>query len=60
MLSLIEAVSVADQKKAFAWSKQWALDAIVSTDGDADRPLISDENGQWLRVMWLVFWSLVS
>jgi phosphomannomutase len=44
-----EAVSEADQQKAFAWSKEWALDAIVSTDGDADRPLISDENGQWLR-----------
>jgi phosphomannomutase len=23
--------------------------SIVSTDGDSDRPLISDENGQWLR-----------
>lgn len=44
-----EAVSEADQLKAFAWSKEWALDAIVSTDGDADRPLISDENGLWLR-----------
>lgn len=44
-----EAVSEADQQKAFAWSKAWKLDAIVSTDGDADRPLISDENGQWLR-----------
>lgn len=44
-----EAVSEADQQKAFAWSKEWKLDAIVSTDGDADRPLISDENGQWLR-----------
>jgi phosphomannomutase len=44
-----EAVSEADQQKAFAWSKERKLDAIVSTDGDADRPLISDENGQWLR-----------
>lgn len=44
-----EAVSEADQKKAFSWSKEWKLDAILSTDGDADRPLISDENGQWLR-----------
>ena len=44
-----EAVSQADQQKAFVWSKEWKLDAIVSTDGDADRPLISDENGQWLR-----------
>jgi phosphomannomutase len=44
-----EAVSESDQLKAFAWSKEWALDSIVSTDGDADRPLISDENGLWLR-----------
>ena len=44
-----EAVSEADQQKAFAWSKEWVLDAIISTDGDADRPLISDENGLWLR-----------
>lgn len=44
-----EAVSYVDQQKAFAWSKEWVLDAIVSTDGDADRPLISDESGQWLR-----------
>jgi phosphomannomutase len=44
-----EAVSDADQQKAFAWSKELSLDAIVSTDGDADRPLISDENGLWLR-----------
>jgi phosphomannomutase len=25
------------------------LDALVSTDGDADRPLIADENGEFLR-----------
>jgi phosphomannomutase len=25
------------------------FDAILSTDGDADRPLIGDENGQWFR-----------
>ena len=26
-----------------------AFDAIVTTDGDADRPLITDETGEWLR-----------
>ncbi len=25
------------------------FDSIVSTDGDSDRPLISDESGEWLR-----------
>ena len=35
-----------------ALAKQWAeqgFDTILSTDGDSDRPLISDENGEWLR-----------
>lgn len=44
-----EAVSDEDQAKAVAWSKQHGFDMIFSTDGDGDRPLISDENGQWLR-----------
>lgn len=44
-----EAVSEADQQKGFAWSNQYSFDAIFSTDGDGDRPLIADETGQWLR-----------
>lgn len=44
-----EAVSDEDQAKAIAWSEQYGFDMIFSTDGDGDRPLISDENGQWLR-----------
>ncbi|WP_172567635.1 phosphomannomutase [Vibrio fluvialis] len=44
-----EAVSEADKLKARAWSKQYQLDAIFSTDGDGDRPLVADENGEWLR-----------
>ncbi|WP_462166255.1 phosphomannomutase [Pseudoalteromonas sp. GB43] len=44
-----EAVSVADQKKAIDWSVEYGFDAIFSTDGDGDRPLIADEKGQWLR-----------
>lgn len=44
-----EAVSKEDQDKAFKWSKDLELDAIFSTDGDGDRPLVADENGQWLR-----------
>jgi phosphomannomutase len=44
-----EAVSEIDKEKAKDWAKKYKLDAIISTDGDGDRPLISDENGQWLR-----------
>lgn len=44
-----EAVSEEDKAKAKAWSKEYALDFIFSTDGDGDRPLVADENGDWLR-----------
>jgi phosphomannomutase len=44
-----EAVSAEDTLKAIQWSKEHNLDAIFSTDGDGDRPLMSDENGNWLR-----------
>jgi phosphomannomutase len=44
-----EAVSEQDKQKAINWSKEHNLDAVFSTDGDGDRPLMSDENGNWLR-----------
>jgi len=44
-----EAVSEEDKTKAINWSKEFNLDAVFSTDGDGDRPLVSDENGVWLR-----------
>ncbi|MGY5449839.1 phosphomannomutase [Agarivorans sp. MS3-6] len=44
-----EAVSDEDKVKARNWSEQYGFDAIFSTDGDGDRPLVSDENGEWLR-----------
>ena len=44
-----EAVSEEDITKARNWSKLHKLDAIFSTDGDGDRPLVADENGEWLR-----------
>ena len=44
-----EAVSEEDQQKARGWSAKYGFDAIFSTDGDGDRPLISDEKGIWLR-----------
>ncbi|MDB5539374.1 MAG: hypothetical protein JWQ89_1101, partial [Devosia sp.] len=33
----------------FGWIDQHRLDAIVSTDGDGDRPLVADETGTILR-----------
>ena len=44
-----EAVADADVQKGLAWSKAYGFDAIFSTDGDGDRPLIADETGAWLR-----------
>ncbi len=44
-----EAVSPAIVDLLKAWATEHGLDAIVSADGDGDRPLVSDETGQPLR-----------
>jgi len=44
-----EAVAESDKEKARRWSQEHGLDYIFSTDGDGDRPLVADENGEWLR-----------
>lgn len=44
-----EAVRPEDVAQAMHWAQEHVFDAIVSTDGDADRPLIGDEQGRWLR-----------
>lgn len=44
-----EAIRDEDIALARGWAEAGRFDAIVSTDGDSDRPLISDENGIWLR-----------
>lgn len=44
-----EAVRPEDVTQAKQWAHEYVFDAIFSTDGDADRPLIGDEFGQWLR-----------
>jgi phosphomannomutase len=44
-----EAIRPEDVELAAAWATEYGFDAIVSADGDGDRPLISDERGQWLR-----------
>ncbi len=44
-----EAIREADVALAQKWCREGDFFAIVSTDGDSDRPLISDERGKWLR-----------
>jgi phosphomannomutase len=44
-----EAVGEADQVQARDWCEAHRLDAVVSTDGDGDRPLVFDENGEFVR-----------
>ncbi len=44
-----EAIRPEDVKIAAEWAQQHTCDTIFSTDGDSDRPLISDEKGKWLR-----------
>lgn len=44
-----EAVRPEDERAAEEWASERAFDAIVTTDGDGDRPLIADEHGRWLR-----------
>ena len=44
-----EAIRPEDGQLARDWAATGKFDALVSADGDSDRPLISDENGNWLR-----------
>jgi Phosphomannomutase len=44
-----EAVRPEDQALALDWARDLGLDAILSTDGDSDRPLLADETGAWMR-----------
>lgn len=44
-----EAVSAEDRERGRNWSQKYGLDAILSTDGDGDRPLLGNEQGEWLR-----------
>src|SRR6185369_1439038 len=44
-----EAIRPEDVTLAQQWARESAFDAIVSADGDSDRPLVSDEHGEWLR-----------
>jgi phosphomannomutase len=44
-----EAIRPEDRQLAADWTATGKFDAIVSTDGDSDRPLVGDEHGRWLR-----------
>ncbi|SMC38189.1 phosphomannomutase [Novosphingobium sp. B1] len=44
-----EAIRQEDSELAADWAGWNQVDAIISTDGDSDRPLISDASGTWLR-----------
>lgn len=44
-----EAVRAEDVVLAKQWASEQSFDCIISADGDGDRPLVSDENGNWLR-----------
>lgn len=44
-----EAVRPEDQALARSWAREYGLDAILSTDGDSDRPMLADETGAWMR-----------
>jgi phosphomannomutase len=44
-----EAVAAADLAQARTWCAEHRLDALASTDGDGDRPLVFDERGEFVR-----------
>ncbi len=44
-----EALTPENIEMAKNWVSQHQLHAILSTDGDGDRPLMTDEQGRWIR-----------
>jgi phosphomannomutase len=40
-----EAVDADTRARVRAWAAEYRLDGVVSTDGDADRPMLADETG---------------
>ena len=44
-----EAIRPEDVQLAHDWAAPGKFDVLVSADGDSDRPLVSDEHGNWLR-----------
>ncbi len=44
-----EAIRLEDIDLGRFWAEKYHLDAIISTDGDSDRPFMADESGAWIR-----------
>jgi phosphomannomutase len=44
-----EAIRPEDTALAAQWAAEDRFDALVSADGDGDRPLVADAEGRWLR-----------
>lgn len=44
-----EAIRPEDEKLAKEWTSNQHFDALLSTDGDSDRPLVATAEGEWLR-----------
>ena len=44
-----EAVAGEVRERLGGWTREHGLDAVVSTDGDADRPLLTDETGAMVQ-----------
>jgi len=44
-----EAIRDEDTRLARQWAASGEFDCLLSADGDGDRPLVSDERGEWLR-----------
>jgi phosphomannomutase len=45
----VDTEAVKDPDRLARWVKENGADALASTDGDADRPLVVDENGKVIR-----------
>ena len=45
----VDTEAVANPEELAAWVKEHKVDALVSADGDCDRPLLVDEKGDFIR-----------
>jgi phosphomannomutase len=45
----VDTEAVEDPERLAAWTREYGADALVSADGDADRPLVVDETGKVIR-----------
>ena len=45
----VDTEAVAEPERLAAWVREYQADALISTDGDGDRPLVVDETGNVVR-----------